>query len=187
MAQAREVWREGGRIRASITAAGGCNRWPEPPTFRAHECVWCAATSAEALWIKPHPPRCTVFKPTPGLSHLGCCIISRADSKAPPPLPCAQETLAIFLLDVSYCAAGEKCVCFVRFVRSVRPARFRNETSCALGSRGFVRQNAHSSSLVGRIDRFPTRSPGTQAHPFCLFSASPRSSRESADAHFRRC
>jgi hypothetical protein len=35
---------------------------------------------------------------------------------------------------------GKNVCVVVRFVRSVRPARFRHETSCALGSRSFVRQ-----------------------------------------------
>ena len=82
-----------------------------------------------------------MFRPPalPG-SAIWAAVYKSCRLYGPSPLPCAQETLAIFLLDLSYCAAGGKCVCSVRFVRSVRPARFRHETSCALGSRSFVRQ-----------------------------------------------
>ena len=65
----------------------------------------------------PFPPRCIVFSSPSGLGHFGHFVLSlwlifpksRADYKATPPLPCAQETPAILLLDVSYSAAGKMC------------------------------------------------------------------------------
>ena len=105
-----------------------------------------------------------------GLGHFGhfpCKFNSRADYKAPPPPPAMRAGNARQIFVQSFLApAGGKNDFFL----PCRPfVSFRPETSCALGSRSFVRQTVIRPAWLDELTVSPCGSRAPRPAHFACF------------------